>query len=236
MDKKNTMLLTVIAVATLLVAVVGATFAYFSLTTTGNGGTTTVTSNVGKLPTITVNGSKETLNLNLTTTDMAKPDVATNYYAIKGTDSNDSKSGGKWSNSAQNLQAGSIAVTNIEDNTNISCTTSVAVNLSGTMVGHLTKGDAFLVLKGYITNGDGAGQTIDLTDIGSLIGSNDDATRTTTYTGKITLNKNKATEDLQADLYIVNKQEDSQNHLAEKSLTVTITSTATCAIEPASAE
>ena len=30
MDKKNTMLLTVIAVATLLVAVVGATFAYFA--------------------------------------------------------------------------------------------------------------------------------------------------------------------------------------------------------------
>ena len=36
MEKKNTILLTVIAVATLLVAVVGATFAYF----TAQGGTT----------------------------------------------------------------------------------------------------------------------------------------------------------------------------------------------------
>lgn len=45
MEKKNTVLLTVIAVATLLVAVVGATFAYFTATTTptGNGGTTDVT-------------------------------------------------------------------------------------------------------------------------------------------------------------------------------------------------
>ncbi len=39
MDKKNTMLLTVIAVATLLVAVVGATFAYFSIVQQGGGGT-----------------------------------------------------------------------------------------------------------------------------------------------------------------------------------------------------
>ena len=45
MEKKNTILLTVIAVATLLVAVVGATFAYFTATnsTSGEGGTTDVT-------------------------------------------------------------------------------------------------------------------------------------------------------------------------------------------------
>ena len=42
MEKKNTILLTVIAVATLLVAVVGATFAYFTATssTDGNGAST----------------------------------------------------------------------------------------------------------------------------------------------------------------------------------------------------
>lgn len=42
MDKKNTVLLTVIAVATLLVAVVGATFAYFSAKVTENNKTETV--------------------------------------------------------------------------------------------------------------------------------------------------------------------------------------------------
>lgn len=42
MDKKNTLLLTVIAIATLLVAVVGATFAYFSAQT-GEGATAPVT-------------------------------------------------------------------------------------------------------------------------------------------------------------------------------------------------
>ena len=42
MEKKNTILLTVIAVATLLVAVVGATFAYFTASTTTGKGTGTV--------------------------------------------------------------------------------------------------------------------------------------------------------------------------------------------------
>lgn len=53
MEKKNTVLLTVIAVATLLVAVVGATFAYFTATTAGenNQGTTGVqtTTTVGNV-------------------------------------------------------------------------------------------------------------------------------------------------------------------------------------------
>lgn len=44
MEKKNTVLLTVIAVATLLVAVVGATFAYFTATTTPEGAGTANTS------------------------------------------------------------------------------------------------------------------------------------------------------------------------------------------------
>lgn len=44
MEKKNTVLLTVIAVATLLVAVVGATFAYFTASTAGSGAGTVNTS------------------------------------------------------------------------------------------------------------------------------------------------------------------------------------------------
>ena len=59
MEKKNTMLLTVIAVATLLVAVVGATFAYFSVTgqnTTGTGATvTSTTDEIGNVAIATTN-------------------------------------------------------------------------------------------------------------------------------------------------------------------------------------
>lgn len=49
MEKKNTVLLTVIAVATLLVAVVGATFAYFTATSTAGGAGETTTTTTGKV-------------------------------------------------------------------------------------------------------------------------------------------------------------------------------------------
>ncbi len=83
MDKKNTMLLTVIAVATLLVAVVGATFAYFAIgaTATNNAKTTitgsTENANVG---TVTLTGN-ETLKMELTAADMALANQNHTFYA-----------------------------------------------------------------------------------------------------------------------------------------------------------
>ena len=61
MEKKNMVLLTVIAVATLLVAVVGATFAYFSITTTNNFG----------------GGTADQGKTNITASDAAKADAIT---------------------------------------------------------------------------------------------------------------------------------------------------------------
>ena len=83
MEKKNTMLLTVIAVATLLVAVVGATFAYFSLTVEGNATTTKAEITTGKTGIFTASGGKSDLKLKLTATQMSQS-VATsnavNYF------------------------------------------------------------------------------------------------------------------------------------------------------------
>lgn len=60
--KGNTVLLTVIAVATLLVAVVGATFAYFTATVTGNDTASSVVVSTAKVGTITyTNGNELTL-------------------------------------------------------------------------------------------------------------------------------------------------------------------------------
>ena len=52
MEKKNMVLLTVIAVATLLVAVVGATFAYFTATSTTSGNETTTSATTAQLATL----------------------------------------------------------------------------------------------------------------------------------------------------------------------------------------
>lgn len=64
MEKKNTILLTVIAIATLLVAVVGATFAYFTaqVTTTNNGQNTTDVKTAALASATMDMGSKVTAN------------------------------------------------------------------------------------------------------------------------------------------------------------------------------
>ena len=60
MEKKNTILLTVIAVATLLVAVVGATFAYFTATTQGEGNGTQSTNTTTSVGSVKLNYSDTT--------------------------------------------------------------------------------------------------------------------------------------------------------------------------------
>lgn len=80
MDKKNTMLLTVIAVATLLVAVVGATFAYFSVSATTNSSSAAVTTKAQAVGTVAV-ANTNALYLNLTADQMAETLAGSKYYA-----------------------------------------------------------------------------------------------------------------------------------------------------------
>lgn len=85
MDKKNTMLLTVIAIATLLVAVVGATFAYFSISADATGVTTTnVNGQATSTGAITMVTETENLYLKLSAAEMSQAAASTSgkiYYA-----------------------------------------------------------------------------------------------------------------------------------------------------------
>lgn len=83
MDKKNTMLLTVIAVATLLVAVVGATFAYFTALGSDTSSSTAANVTTQKVQAIGLAGGK-TLILPLTALQMDKSSQG-KYYAIDTT-------------------------------------------------------------------------------------------------------------------------------------------------------
>jgi len=90
MDKKNTMLLTVIAVATLLVAVVGATFAFFTASNTASGETkvTTTTETVGS---VTVTNPTPAMHLYLAAADMTEAAAGTkgvDYWATTDPDEN----------------------------------------------------------------------------------------------------------------------------------------------------
>lgn len=85
MDKKNTMLLTVIAIATLLVAVVGATFAYFSISADATGVTTTnVNGQATSTGAITMVTETENLYLKLSAAEMSQTAAGESgkiYYA-----------------------------------------------------------------------------------------------------------------------------------------------------------
>ena len=71
MDKKNTILLTVIAVATLLVAVVGATFAYYSVQVTGSASKVNVDVKSSAVGVLTLSTPEQHLYMNILPEDMA---------------------------------------------------------------------------------------------------------------------------------------------------------------------
>ena len=80
--KNNTALLTVIAIATLLVAVVGATFAYFSTGISNDNQKVTVTATATAADTFVVNGSA-TISLDVTADNMQK-EAGSDTYTVTG--------------------------------------------------------------------------------------------------------------------------------------------------------
>ena len=86
MDKKNTMLLTVIAVATLLVAVVGATFAYYSVTSSQNNSTTTLNTTTQKVGTVTLTTTQSNLYLHVTAEQMSQANANKSFYSTTAVD------------------------------------------------------------------------------------------------------------------------------------------------------
>jgi len=80
MDKKNTMLLTVVAVATLLVAVVGATFAFFTAQNSA-AGTTNVTTTTETIGAVTVTNPTATMKIKLAAAHMQETVKGAEYWA-----------------------------------------------------------------------------------------------------------------------------------------------------------
>lgn len=93
-NKTNTLLLTVIAVATLMVAVIGATFAYFTASTTGGESASTVQVSAGLLKIDYADGSENLqLDRTLTETDIEPQTtpIITKKFTITGTNTTEAK-------------------------------------------------------------------------------------------------------------------------------------------------
>ena len=209
MEKKNTILLTVIAVATLLVAVVGATFAYYSLNVTSAQGTVNVGVKADELGKITLTSKTGKLQMNVSPTDMAKLGEVRDYYATED---------GNLSQTAKQTEIAKAALTTDgAEKTVYLCKSVVEVTLTnteGTMGAALERGDAAFVLTPGSTNvlisGESKPVSLDLSELKT----ENKEEYTVTYTlGSTGTDKNKE-EKLLADLKITNREAD-QSYLTD---------------------
>ncbi len=227
MDKKNTMLLTVIAVATLLVAVVGATFAYFSVA--GGSGTTntTVTAQTPNADTlITVTAGTEELHLTLSAADMIKAKAGTTYYAVTSEENKDEKipEGSVYTTTPgdkSHANLGSVSISGAPDGAKYSCKFKVTITDNGTdklaeYAGTAT--DFTFKLHGTGVDGaQGAEKSIPIASLKQPIEFNVD------------LNGNIAAGTYYADFAITNTEQEQQDNLKNKSYEIGIKTEITCA-------
>lgn len=210
MDKKNTVLLTVIAVATLFVAVIGATFAYFSIA--GNeSDSTIVTTNTGGSGAVILTTTNSALKINLSADDMAQNlGGNTSYYSVLG------NSSANYATSPENaLQQVLLAtVTNDKEN-EYECTGSVKIALSAknpSTLDSLVDGDGAIVFGGVL---DGMSKKLSEIKTGSLHELTIDNVK---YTGL----KEGISKEITAYI-VINNTDVPQNYLQNESLSVSIT-------------
>ncbi len=209
MDKKNTMLLTVIAVATLLVAVVGATFAYFTAVNVDNASTTAATT-VEDVGLVSLS-SGQALHLDVTAEDFSKAAAGENgvtYYA--------QPAAGR-AESASNDEVLAITVEGGSDTAVYECSFDLAVTTTGTATGTtefpaVVEKDLVLTLGGSFND---------------LNGSYDMATtanRTLSKKVHVYLTGADATKNITAEVALTNSTA-TQNSLKGANITTTFAAT-----------
>lgn len=198
MDKKNTMLLTVIAVATLLVAVVGATFAYFSVTGETTNATSAVDVSVENVGSVALNGGGD-FDLTVTAAQMANLGETKTYggsavkVATATLDGGDQ--GVKYSCSFNlNVDTTNTTMTGLkatDGGVDLTFGPNVTVDPSTGFVAGTAKSPETITAGDYTVNFDitrsgEAAQVVDLITIGAtIINDKDDSTQATRLGGGV---------------------------------------------------
>ncbi len=138
-NKNMTIILTIIGIATLLAAVVGATFAFYSITSNDNTTETTVTGEAESLGGTLLTNPTQDLHINLAATDMNMANQGKTYYAAKETDKN-------YEETAKSHVITQAEVSNGEIGSKYLCTSNLKIALSGTMKDELVAGDGKVTL------------------------------------------------------------------------------------------
>lgn len=212
MDKKNTMLLTVIAVATLFVAVVGATFAYFSISGANNSKPNVLEASMGTLGTVTLTSPNTTFKINLSGDDMRENlGGVASYYSVPGSSNENFLTSPD--NAFQRILLASVI--DEDENHEYKCKGSVKISLNAnneSTLSSLVPGDGEVVFGGELS-----GVSKKLTDIKT--GSNYELLLDNIEFSGLKVGVEK---DITAYLKI-NNTNVPQNYLQGEKLSVTIT-------------
>ena len=225
MDKKNTMLLTVIAVATLLVAVVGATFAYFTASVTNSATSTAVQATSGNAGTVVLNTVESALKIHLTATDMANPgSSAKAYYAVASSDY--VAASNRWDTASDTYTHNILKVTATNDdaNTTYTCSGTVKAVLAAdtenaATLGSILDADGELVLAGV----SGTTVTSGTIKLRALVTASDTGVTVNWSNTNLASSSTGAQTNVVNAYLVINDTTAEQDYLENAAFTVTIT-------------
>ncbi len=208
-NKKKQKVMILIGVVTLLIAVLGATYAYFQISTNTESSNTNITGSTPAKSLVTLKPGTDNLHLNISAGDMSYENKTKEYYAT------DAEAKSYEENESDGTKTiASVELTGGEATTKYSCTAKLTVSKvtepleeADTMVEVLQPGDMILQFKGNIIS-----EKLDLSEL-KTTGSKE-------YNLKFKVTGNTP-EEIQAYIKLVNKEE-QQNYLAGKKLNINI--------------
>lgn len=201
-NNKKIIVPTLVATVTLLLLVLGATYAYIQVQATSNFGTPSITGAVSEIGNVTINRTSE-LTLNLVYTQVAKPNQDITYYATA-------------SGASTDAQSPAIATASVSGPGIFTCNYTLSVTAEGSIFSNsVSLGEGLLKLT---VNGGVDGTTPTVHDFNN-------SWSTKTITGSLTGLTSSSPKNITAQLYFVNSANTNQYALSGTSGTVTFTIT-----------
>lgn len=206
-NDKKIIVSTMVGIAVLLVLVVGASFAYFSVNATNSATNSTVKGTTESVGNVTLSGGSN-LMLNITAENMAQPANNVTYYATTT---------GTPSTTAQNV---TVATATVSGNGTMDCDYTLTIEKSAT-------NDLYTAFKNATATGKGANQVVLKVNNGETTNGtqtydfNSNLTFPITYNGTLTGLTSAAVRNITASFSMVNLKDYDQSYLAGKDITFT---------------
>ena len=200
-NNKKQKRLFIVGLVFLLLLVVGASYAYFAVTTINNFGTSTINATAGGIGTVTLDGSNASLSMSLTAVDMVQGNDDITYYA---------SASGK-TTTPTTVTLGTASVSPTSDTNYYHCTYTLNVTHTGST-------DMYTVFSSAANKSDGQ---IILTINGEDYDFYDGWPTSNEVSGEFYI-KGTQTKDITAGFRIINDSDINQNYLAGSDIQISI--------------